>query len=247
MKPLHTETVDKSTLELLANLQQEELLQDFCLVGGTALALYIGHRKSVDLDLFSTSPFDVDRLAVQLEQSYGLETSFTNEGTLLGYIDGVKVDFIHYPYEAIRPTYAEYGLRLASMPDIAAMKLSAIAKSGKRIKDFIDVSYLSCYFSLEEMLDFYTERFPRSNCVIPLKALTYFDDIDFDVDLVMLQKPYSWNLVAKRLEEMFDFPQKVFHISPLQMQPDRKIENTQKQNKREKNSSRVKPGRKRKV
>ena len=68
---LHTETVEGTTLELLRNLEQEEMLSSFSLAGGTALALYLGHRMSVDLDLFTPLPFNAVVLKDFLENKYG--------------------------------------------------------------------------------------------------------------------------------------------------------------------------------
>lgn len=83
---LHTETVSRVTLELLKNIQAENLMNRFCLAGDTALALCMGHRKSVDLDLFTPLPFDVQELESMLREKYGLITDFTAKNTIKGNI-----------------------------------------------------------------------------------------------------------------------------------------------------------------
>lgn len=90
--------------------------------------------------------------------------------------------------------------RLASLEDIAAMKLNAITGNGTRIKDFIDIAYLSSIFSLNQMLDFYYLKY-HSNTLIPMKAITYFDDINFNEPLKMLNGKFSWKVIANRLEK----------------------------------------------
>ena len=78
---LHTETVSLGTLELLKSLKQDELMAQFVLVGGTSLSLQLGHRISVDLDLFSATPFDEGELSSYLVSNYGLELDFISRCT----------------------------------------------------------------------------------------------------------------------------------------------------------------------
>ena len=157
---LHKETVSNATLELLKRLMADERLKDFVLVGGTALSLQMGHRISIDLDLFINSDFDAEALREYLERTCHLETDYMAFATVKGEIEGVQVDCIAHSYPWIRPFVEEEGIRLASMEDICAMKLNAIAGNGTRIKDFVDVAYLSSSFSLRQMLEFYEEKYP---------------------------------------------------------------------------------------
>ena len=193
---LHKETVEPRTLELLKQLQAEPLLQSFNLVGGTALALRIGHRKSIDLDLFTTEDFDLEELKSMLVQRYGLKVSYERNQTLKGFIDGVMIDCIRFNYPHLQSPDIIDGIRLESVPDIIAMKLSAIAQNGTRIKDFIDIATLSTQYSLEEMLDFYILKFPMANVMMPIKALTYFDEIDFNESVVMTTGNFNWNKIT---------------------------------------------------
>jgi hypothetical protein len=121
-------------------------LTNFTLVGGTALALYMGHRKSIDIDLFSQEEFDILEIKNHLAERHGLATDDslkTSNATLIGYIQGIKVDCIRYNYTWIEPIVEEEGIRLASLRDIAAMKMVAASQSGTRLKDFIDLAWLS--------------------------------------------------------------------------------------------------------
>ena len=182
---LHTQTVAPQTLGLLKQLEAEPRLAAFNLAGGTALALYLGHRVSVDLDLFTPESFDAGELEAFLSQRYGFQTAFRRPDTLKGMIDGVKIDCIAHKYAYLRQPYAESGIRLYSIEDIVAMKLSAIADDGSRLKDFVDIACLSTRIPFYEMLKCYERKFPQANVIRPFKALTYFDDIDFGEDIVM--------------------------------------------------------------
>lgn len=208
---LHTETVTTSTLELLKRLMDDSLLTNFILVGGTSLSLQIGHRISVDLDLFSSEPFDESELSAYLTDKYGLETDFMASCTIKGEIGGVQIDCITHRYPWInKPTITD-GIRLAGIADISAMKLNAIAGSGTRIKDFIDIAYLSSVLSLNDMLNAYEQKY-NANQLIPLKALTYWEDINFNEPIKMMNAvPFKWKRIEKRILEMQSRPEMLFN------------------------------------
>lgn len=207
---LHKETIDAATLELLKRLMGDERLQGFALVGGTSLALQMGHRISVDLDLFTEKEFEADELREYLEQNYHLQTDYLAFATVKGEVEGVQVDCIAHAYPWLKPFAVEEGVRLASLEDICAMKLNAIAGNGTRIKDFVDVAHLSSRFSLEQMLKFYEEKY-QANLLMPLKGIVYFADINKNAPVKMANgKPLDWKSIEKRLLLMEKFPQKVF-------------------------------------
>lgn len=212
---LQTTTVEERTLELLKQLQSQSELSDFHLAGGTALALYLGHRKSIDLDLFTPYPFDTTRLEHTLVTRFGFQGDYSEQNTLKGRIDDVKIDCITHPYPLLQNPLEEEGIRLYSQPDIIAMKLSAIADNGSRLKDFIDIAYLSTQYSFQEMLGFYVQKFPNSSPLRPLKGITYFDDIDHEETVVMLESTYSWQKITDRLQAMTAHQSKVFASPPL--------------------------------
>lgn len=207
---LYKETVDASTLELLKRLMADARLKDFVLVGGTALSLQMGHRISVDLDLFVNNDFEAEELRAHLERTYHLETDYIAFATVKGEINGVQIDCIAHSYPWIRPFVEEDGIRLASMEDICAMKLNAIAGNGTRIKDFIDVAYLSASYSLNQMLSFYEEKY-HANPLMPLKGIVFFDDINKAAPVKMTDgKALDWKKIEKRLLAMEKSPNKVF-------------------------------------
>lgn len=133
---LHKETVERTTFELLIKLMQDKRFKNFNLAGETALALYLGHRKSIDLDLFTPDNFDSNKLEEYLIDKYNFKSSYLEKNTLKGTINDVKIDCITHNYPYIEPPFkSEEGIRLYSIKDITAMKLSAIADNGTRIKD----------------------------------------------------------------------------------------------------------------
>ncbi|MBR3897589.1 MAG: nucleotidyl transferase AbiEii/AbiGii toxin family protein [Bacteroidaceae bacterium] len=207
---LHKETVEPGTLELLKSLQSELELKDFNLVGGTALALQIGHRKSVDLDLFTDKEFDLEELTDMLVKNYDMKVSYARKQTLKGFIGNVMIDCIRYDYPHIESAQTIEGVRMDSVPDIIAMKLSAIAHNGTRVKDYIDIACLSNQYALEDMLGFYMRKYSNANIMMPTKALTYFNEINFDESVIMVKGGFCWEKVANRLVEMTLMPQKIF-------------------------------------
>lgn len=100
---LQKEAVSPETLELLMRLMEDKELEGFFLVGGTALALQIGHRLSIDIDLFSLLPFDSNALLSLLESRYSFQLDYQARNTLKGQISKVKTDFITYSYPLSEP------------------------------------------------------------------------------------------------------------------------------------------------
>lgn len=208
---LYTKTVEPVLLELLNRLCSYAELKDFVLVGGTALSLRIGNRKSIDIDLFTQENFDAEKLIDFLRnEDFHFVIQSRSKGALLGHINNIKVDFIRHNYPWIKPPEKLQGKSIASLEDIAAMKLNAIVGSGSRLKDFVDIAYLSGYMSLADMLNYYEQKYPDINGLIALKSLCYFDDIDFSVDIEYVNKALSWESVQQRITEMVQRPERVF-------------------------------------
>jgi hypothetical protein len=204
---LHTEILDPKSLELLKSLLQKPYLQDFYLVGGTALALHFGHRKSIDLDLFSHTDFETDRFLEQLQQDFPFQINHSAPFTLKGSINNVQVDFIAHRYPLLKNLNHMEELRIVSIQDILAMKLNAVAVSGQRSKDFIDLYYGFRKFNLKEMLSFYKRKYKQENAMHVLKSLNFFEDVDLSDWPVLLQEPeLSWETVKEKInKEVLDF------------------------------------------
>jgi len=192
---LHLETVHPDTLGLLKRLQALPVLSETRLVGGTALALQLGHRRSIDLDFFGC--WSEENLQPALE-SCGTVVRTGGTGRLQFYeIDRVKVDFVTYHYPWLREALCEDNIRLAQIEDIAAMKLEAVTNRGSK-KDFIDVAFLLDLFPLEELLGLYQRKYPAGLKLLVMRSLVYFDDAEDDPSPVML-KPLSWDDAKERI------------------------------------------------
>lgn len=207
---LQIQTLAPTTFQLLKRLMHDEQLRSFRLVGGTSLALQLGHRISVDLDLFTNEPFDEQILREHLEREYGLQTDYMSKHTLKGEIEGVQIDCIAHQYPWLQEPIEEDGIRLADLPDICAMKLNAITGNGTRIKDFIDIAWLSSHYSLNQMLEFYERKY-NANVLMPLKAIIFFDDINFNEPVHLTNgKPVNWKIYEKRIYDMEKQPMRRF-------------------------------------
>lgn len=210
---LQKKTTPRATFELLEQLMSDEMLQGFNLAGGTALALYMGHRKSIDLDLFTREEFDVSELKKHLTDKYDFQDDFSRKNTLKGEIKGVKIDCIYDSSKQCKPIRNYENLRIYSPEDITAMKLLAIADNGSRLKDFIDIAYLSSYYTFDEMLDFASEKYPNKNPLIYEKAIIFFDDI-IDEEIELINGNYKWKAIENRLRQMTEEKGKFFEEEP---------------------------------
>jgi hypothetical protein len=129
---LYKETVSAGTLELIQRLMKDEQFNNFNLVGGTALALQLGHRISIDIDLFSQKRFDTALLKEHLEKNYNAITVRTGNNTMAVEIDGVRTDIIAHQYPDVKAPVTVEGIRMASLEDIAAMKFNVITREPER-------------------------------------------------------------------------------------------------------------------
>lgn len=216
---LQTSTVASSTLELLKKLQAEPLLSSVRLVGGTALSLQIGHRESEDLDLFSVEPLDDNLVQSMLIDEYGFVPSVIAQNTLIGFLQGIKIDVIYHPFSWLDGSVEENGMRIASIADVAAMKMHAIINSGKRPKDFVDIAFLSMHYSYNEIKQLLLRRYPAYDPIMADKAIIYFGDIDEVLipSIKMLGYQFDFELIKKRIVKMTDSPNKVYSTPPLKV------------------------------
>ena len=172
------------------------------LVGGTALALQIGHRKSIDLDFFGDINFENIYTADTFKNFKKVITLKSSKHINIFSIDDVKVDFVNYTYPWLQNEIVMDGIRLAGIQDIAAMKLAAVTGRGSR-KDFIDIYFLLQDYNLRQLMNFYNSKYYDGSEYMVLKSLTYFDDAEeeFTVDLI---KKVSWTKVKKFILDTVD-------------------------------------------
>ncbi len=183
--------IDAKTRQVLNKVKETGVLDNFYLAGGTALSLILGHRKSVDLDFFSSRFPKTEILLAKLKP---LEPEIINQdkGTLDLYIDGVRVSFLKYDYPLIGDFLEFDGVKIASLPDIACMKLSAISSRGSK-KDFIDLYFILKEESFEKLFSLFQKKFKGVDYQMAhiLKSLVYFEDAEQDPDPVFLV-PFDW-------------------------------------------------------
>jgi hypothetical protein len=175
---LHLDILDEKRRSVLPKLKA--VSEGFYLAGGTALALLIGHRDSIDFDFFTKDNFDTNELFEKTRQAFqGHEVLKTQEekGTLSVIIDGaIRLSFFHYPYPLIADIVSSDFFPLASIQDIGCMKLSAIT-GRSALKDYVDIHFIFTYHSLAELLMLTKSKMPSLDPLLILKSLAYFDDI----------------------------------------------------------------------
>ena len=195
---LYLTTLAPATLDLLRRIQSQDAFKDTRLVGGAALALHYGHRTSLDLDLFgSWRPQPPLELVLAGCASHVMKVG-GEESLQFFTVEDVKIDCVTYPYKWLRPAVESDGIRLADVPDIAAMKLAAVTNRGTR-KDFVDVYFLLQKHSLQQLLDWYSEKFPDGNDYLVLRSLVYFEDAELDPMPNMLT-PIVWEEIRQTIE-----------------------------------------------
>jgi predicted nucleotidyltransferase component of viral defense system len=197
--------VDKGTLELLKSLMQLNFLSDFNLVGGTALALQIGHRISIDLDLFTDKNFNPSEIRTLLEQKYTIQNVVESKNGLTQQIEFpqqsgnfIKVDIVKYTYKLLKQAVVIDGIRMLSIEDIIPMKLSAVSNRGSK-KDFYDIYYLLKDYNLHEMIALFEKKFSNYNSFYVTKSLIYFEDAEKEPDPKVLAD-VSWDEVKKCIQ-----------------------------------------------
>jgi predicted nucleotidyltransferase len=196
---LHYETVDEGTLGLLKQLQSLSILSEMRLVGGTSLALQIGHRKSIDIDLFGILSADYENLMDELKtlgEVVPLKNS-KNIHSLL--INEIKVDIVNYEYNWLTNKIKTDNIHLATIEDIAAMKLNAIIGRGSK-KDFIDLFFILKDYSLATLIDFYTKKYNDGSTFLVLKSLTYFEDADME-EMPFMFNNIDWQTIKDNIKK----------------------------------------------
>ncbi len=198
------------TFELIQQLQALPELKDFYLAGGTALALQLGHRNSIDIDLFTLTEFSDTDIIELISKQYSIKEVFRRQNTIISLVNNIKTDFIRHNYPLLQPPITEEGISYLSKEDIAAMKFHAIIQSGKRLKDFIDVYFLLEYFSMQQMVSFFAAKYTYSNPMIAVKAVNFFGDIDEKMDPPKMLKPLPLKKIIARIQEATQNPDKIF-------------------------------------
>lgn len=199
LKP-HLEVLDRAQAAVLRRMGAAMARDGFHLAGGTAVALHLGHRRSVDLDWFTASALADPLQHAGRMRSAGLMLTDveTQRGTLHARVDGVRVSLIEYLYPLLREAepLGDTGALVASLEDLCAMKLAAVAQRGTR-RDFVDVHALAVRFRpLAELLDCYRKKYGVADATHVLYGLSYFDDAESERMPDMLA-PADWAAIKE--------------------------------------------------
>jgi hypothetical protein len=207
---LHTQTVDPKLLDLIVQLCATPQLQNFHLAGETAIALQLGHRLSVDIDMFTPEVFDAVVLKSALESQYMLRSNDILINGLLGEIKGIKTDFLSHQYALLQEPIVVEGIRMYHLKDLTAMKLNAIVGNGTRAKDYVDIAFLSSIFCLDDMVTFFSQKYPLSNGMMALKSLAWREDVATHVPIQFRNSNLRWEIINARITAMIAHPDKLF-------------------------------------
>jgi len=194
---MHPEILEGPQKSLLALLERAAIPPALYLAGGTALALHLGHRKSVDLDFFCSEVFETADLLTLLQRVGEFQVRRNDPGALTARVEGVEVSFIRYQYPMLDPPVKlEFGPPIAQIRDIACMKLSAIMSRGSR-RDFVDLYAVSQHgHDLEEVYGWFQQKY-QGILYDPYhlaRSLVYFLDAEEEQMPVMLW-PCRWDEV----------------------------------------------------
>lgn len=194
----HLETIGSEMLGILRHVGRQVFASRFYLAGGTALALQLGHRTSVDLDFFS----EVDELHDESRAEIVAAMAFLDPdvisdrvGSLAFSVQGISTGFFGYGYSLIGQVAEFDGVQLASPTDIGLMKLDALISRASR-KDFYDLYFIVQTTSLNSLLKLGKAKYPYSRDFEfeAIESLTFFENADPDIQPNMLV-PVPWNTV----------------------------------------------------
>ena len=199
------ETVSEETMEMVHLLMKDDMLKSFYLVGGTSLALRFGHRKSIDIDLFTTEKFD--RLMLEnhlrekldpdwvMQKSHGMAITKGRE----------NIDLWYYPAPIINEPEVIDGVRMLSVEDVACMKVNSIAYGGDCPKDYIDLYYVLEKKSMSDIINAYSRKYSDLPANEHVKCLSSVEPVK-DKHLESFDKSLNWEKIEKRLKQAILFP-----------------------------------------
>lgn len=201
----HWKVVTPKMQRLFLHIGEQPFSHRFYLAGGTALALQIGHRRSIDLDFFSATD-DLDEKSrneiIAEISSFSTQIIESVGGNLLMLVDGIRVGFFGYGYPLVdEPIHCENNL-LASLNDIGLMKCDALISRGSR-KDFYDLFFISKYIQFEDLLNLSEKKYPlhRDFSLMVLESMTIFENADRDVQPELFD-PIPWEQVKQFFIEL---------------------------------------------
>lgn len=194
---MHLEILSSEQTELLPFIQTFK--SKFFLVGGTAIALQVGHRKSIDFDLFTTKPFSTTSIHKKVISTYpNAKILFKSDDQIHYIINHVKITFFYYPYAITPVVPLDKFIKMPDLLSLAAMKSFALGRRAKW-KDYVDLYFLlKDFYSLEEITLKSKEIFKGDFSPKLIKQqMTYFDDIDYHEEVFYLSGFEVQNQIVK--------------------------------------------------
>src|SRR3972149_2964473 len=195
---MFTKALLPDTFRALQLVSKISAFQKAYLAGGTALALLIGHRISVDLDFFTEKEFDENRTANSLSNIKEFKELRKDWRTILGKINKTSVSLFYYKYPVIEKPRTFEEIQIIGKRDLAAMKLHAIEERGTR-RDFIDLFFIAKDYSLDEIIELYDQKYGvlDDHLYSIVRALNYFEDAERELSMPKMLVDVSWEDVKR--------------------------------------------------
>lgn len=204
---LHKETVSAQLVSTLKTLMELEDLRNYRLVGGTALALQLGHRESVDIDLFTDFGYDEEIVTRALEEKFPQANNYNYRTYGVTFtISDIKVDIYEWREHFIRPVVVIETIRMAHIEDIAAMKLDTLRNRATK-RDYYDIAELLAHYSLKELLNFYQEKFPQNSIRNVIDVINLIPIGNAELESSPDPRTFtdiSWSSVKKKIAACFE-------------------------------------------
>ena len=200
MEDFKTECLLNKTAKVLDRLTKFDIMKNFVLVGGSALALYLCHRKSEDLDFFTYKDFDLKYIKEILKNFDNKEYVNMSDEQIDVFIDSVKVTFFNAKWEFLKPKNIQ-NFNLATLKQITIMKVNVLFLRAK-YRDYYDIYFLTQHFKLDEMYQISRKVLDGINFKLFIGALTYIDDIeDENINYLEPIKKLSLFEIRSQLEQ----------------------------------------------
>jgi len=208
---LYWNTVNTLLKDCLLKLMQADELRNFRLVGGTALSLYMGHRISIDIDLFTDAEYgsvDFDRIEKFIKKAFPYTQGDFGSATAMGksYLVGtssedvVKLDLYYSMDPFFQDAVEVDGLRMATVEEIIAMKIDVVQRGGRK-KDFWDIHEALNQYTIKNMIELHKQRYEYTHDAILIQQnITLFSEADLDLNPICL-KGKEWLFIKEDIEE----------------------------------------------
>lgn len=193
---MHPNILNKNQTQLLPLI--EKFSNQFYLVGGTAIALHLGHRRSIDFNLFSYTSFDNQKILKTTKQLWPIQDLFLDsQDELTIVLNKVKITWYNYPFKINCSSNLQNIIKLPNLVTLAAMKAYALGRRAKW-KDYVDLYFIFQEHSLKEVVKTAKKIFKNEfNQKLFREQLAYHQDIDYSEPIEYLAKNNPSNQTIK--------------------------------------------------